>query len=94
MVSFRSLDEIEFECFAASGRMLNMTDKEIGILRITVSDETAGSGLAVSLSRLEIAQMHDWLACWLAPASRPHGCVWPPGAEATCQGAACPRRSP
>lgn len=25
---------------------------------------------------------------------RPHGCVCPPGAEATCQGWSCPRRAP
>ena len=28
----------------------------------------------------------------LRPAGQPHGCVCPPGAEATCKGLACPRR--
>lgn len=26
------------------------------------------------------------------PAQHPHGCICPAGAEATCQGALCPRR--
>jgi hypothetical protein len=28
------------------------------------------------------------------PAPQPHGCICPPGSEATCQGFACPRRNP
>lgn len=26
-------------------------------------------------------------------APKPHGCICPPGSEATCQGLACPRRN-
>lgn len=39
-----------------------------------------------------------WDAFWQSAArqinpQRPHGCICPPGAEATCQGWMCPRRA-
>lgn len=53
-------------------------------------------GVEGAPSRTEVARpvFHHELAMILAAAARPHGCVCPVGAEATCMGLSCPRRLP
>jgi hypothetical protein len=57
------------------------------------SSETAGQPVGAGDGETFIPRpvYHHELPALLA-AARPHGCICPAGAEATCQGFSCPRR--